>query len=1216
VRQDAINRLLGGEGSIPQATASQATVTGPPMADVGEEAVPRSPERIGPYRLGRLVGAGGMGLVYEALDEERGSTVALKTLAGLGSTTRLRRFKSEFRSVTDISHPNLLRVYELITDGKRWAFTMEMIDGVDFVAHTRGAAEVTLCAALRQLVEGIIALHACGLLHLDLKPANVLVERGGRVVILDFGLVRALDAGDDAHPWVGTPTHMAPEQARGGALTPACDWYAVGVILFEALTGRLPFPGGVDEVLRAEGPVSAPDPRQWAPDAPSTLCDLCVALLAMDPEWRADGRDVLLALGDGGEVVTSAAPVVRLIGRDEALAALDAAFAARGAGCVGVHLRGASGIGKTALLDHFVRELRSRGALVLVGRCHERETTPHKGLDAIFEGLAAHIEARSDVPSEWLTDLDEALQMFPALARPTLASSVAPDEAPAARHQAIQKLRAVLSRLASERPLVLAIDDVQWGDRDGAGLLSDLLAAPAPALALVILAGRPAGPEVPESDQFLAVLRERPPAWAGLVDVDLAPLAEDAARELALAHVGPERAEDAGHIVAEAAGNPFLIEELSRHAADTRSLQALVDRRVCALPDAARRVLRVVAVAAQPLPQALAWAAAGALGEPHRVFTNLRAASLIRAGGPRDRDVVETYHDRIRDAVVAALASKDHVELHRSLAEAFDRCSPDEPERLARHWHGAGELTRAAHHAERAARVAEHAFAFERAAAWLADAAAWNPSDQPRVHALSVRRAQALVHAGHGTEAGRLYAATATDDAAGHDLQRRAIDAYLTAGCIDEGLGLARPLLAKLSVGAPANSPRITIELLLATVRLLWRGPEIRLPVPTAAIDPAAVLRVDLCWSLGRGLSNTIPRLGTVFMLRSLLLAQDLGDPLRVARGFAYLGGILPALGPRAARRGEAFLHRAEALGAGDSITRGSVEIWGAFRWLLVGAWSDVVAAVERGIGWLAAVRTDTSWERTVGECFALAALEQSGSWRALGVRAEAGLTDARARGDRYAEVVFSQFLAQVRLAGGDLAEFDALLAGSGATWTRDEYTLQHFYALRLAILRQLYVGDTLGAERDLSAAWPKIRGSELLTAPPSRIEVWLLVARVGLARAVAAPRDRAPLRRAIRAIRALRRVSRRDVPAQALLLEACLEACSGRPSAARFREGAEALAALDMPLLAACAALRGAEIRGNRTAAVAAEARLADCGIPAPDRWLAIYAPCPAAVS
>ena len=179
------------------------------------------PEFPGHEILGQL-GAGGMGVVYKARDVTRDSIVALKTLLHCGAAD-LYRFKQEFRALADLNHPNLVMLYQLLSAREQWCFTMELVEGQDFLSALRpatsldaptgaydplavpamslptsgepapmqGCDEDRLRDELRQLGEGLNFLHAGGKLHCDLKPSNVMVERGGRVVILDFGLVQS-----------------------------------------------------------------------------------------------------------------------------------------------------------------------------------------------------------------------------------------------------------------------------------------------------------------------------------------------------------------------------------------------------------------------------------------------------------------------------------------------------------------------------------------------------------------------------------------------------------------------------------------------------------------------------------------------------------------------------------------------------------------------------------------------------------------------------------------------------------------------------------------------------------------------------------------------------------------------------------------------------------------------------------------------------------------
>ncbi|HEU5059069.1 MAG TPA: protein kinase, partial [Kofleriaceae bacterium] len=585
------------------------------------------------FQVQRRLGAGGMGVVYEAYDRERATRVALKTLRHRDAAA-LYRFKREFRGLADISHPNLAALHELVSAGDEWFFTMELVEGVDFISWVRGldssseldetvdyltgpagggnhnevASGPTLegppgvgaspppsCDrlrdALRQLAEGVHALHQVGKLHRDIKPSNVMVDRSGRVVLLDFGLITELvrPAGDHTDEnLVGTADYMSPEQGASLPLGPASDWYSVGTVLYRALTGILPFHGPPVVVLMDKQRREPPPPQQLCPELPADLCELCIDLLRTDPARRPDGADILRRLGSTG-AATRAAPrrplgsrtrAAPLIGRAEHAAALREAFlATRRGGAVTVLVRGRSGMGKSVLIEHVAGELqREHGAVVLAGRCYERESVPYKALDSLVDSLSRHLAqlGRHDAEALLPRDVLAVARLFPVLRRVDAVAAaprrVAAPDPHELKRRGLVALRELLARMADRRPLVLAIDDLQWGDLDSTSILVDLLHPPDPPAMLLLLSYRS---EDAEGSQAVRQLIEgcRAPG-AGAVDVreiEVGALASDEAQELALALLGREvdgaesgQARLAGAIGRESGGNPFLIDQLVR----------------------------------------------------------------------------------------------------------------------------------------------------------------------------------------------------------------------------------------------------------------------------------------------------------------------------------------------------------------------------------------------------------------------------------------------------------------------------------------------------------------------------------------------------------------------------------------------------------------------------------------------------------------------------
>src|SRR5262245_29745083 len=204
---------------------------------------------------------------------------------------------------------------------------MELCPGRSFLHWLRSAPagdeESRLRHALRQLAQAVHALHQADKLHRDLKPSNVLVTPEGRVVVLDFGLSAELPSSglyhSSQHHLVGTVAYMAPEQAACDPVTAASDWYSVGVMLYEALTGHLPFEGSHVDVLIDKQHHEPRPPTVYVQDIPEDLKWLCIDLLRRDPGQRPYGSEIIRRLGDATAAPMKAAPVRPFVGRERHL---------------------------------------------------------------------------------------------------------------------------------------------------------------------------------------------------------------------------------------------------------------------------------------------------------------------------------------------------------------------------------------------------------------------------------------------------------------------------------------------------------------------------------------------------------------------------------------------------------------------------------------------------------------------------------------------------------------------------------------------------------------------------------------------------------------------------------------------------------------------------------------------------------------------------------
>lgn len=1325
------------------------------------------------YTVRRVLGAGGMGVVYEALDHERGSPVALKTLRRLDPAA-LYRFKREFRALAGAVHPNLVKLYELVAEGERAFFSMELVRGVDFLRYVghptwpgadtatghsrpdstdaefpraltrsrtrsehfagpreetrafpesqsvdlsdvRGADDVAgppmapaadstvpralplparvraddvascldvprLRHALRQLADAVTALHGMGYLHRDLKPSNVLVTDEGRLVLLDLGLVTWINPAEASFERyvAGTAAYMSPEQALARPLAEPTDWYSLGVMLYEALTGTRPFRGTFEQVLRAKHTQVPVPPSELVASVPPDLEALCLDLLQQEPADRPTGEQILERLSAAGPadelegVVPSFGPSASLqapgsafVGRDDHLEALQEAYRAAADGAtVTVHLMGPSGMGKSSLLRHFLDELAlgRDGAVVLSGRCYERESVPYKAVDGLIDSLSRYLRSlpKGRVDSLLPRGIEALARVFPVLGQVEAVSN-ARGQMPAVdphelRRRAFIALRELLRRIGSRRPLVLCVDDLQWGDLDSVHLLVDLV-RPIDPPSLLLLASyraeevescphlkalrRAQLPDVeqPTSGGYLPVpegsLDQPLPTRPDVVEIDVGPLPRQTVIDLAIRLLGGEdsvtRRQQAGAIAAEARGNPFFAHELVRWVQHTEAdltglqagdgvrastparvrLESVLRARVEALPPAARDVLEAVAVAGRPVPRSVLRIATDVGAREHDAIDLLRSTHLLRVRDTGGEEAVETYHDRIREVLVAEMPTYQLRERHLRMALALQGSRYADPEPLAEHYAGAGHLEKAGEYALLAADQASEALAFDRAAMLLRFAMRTLEREDVAWRGLEVRLADALANAGRAGEAAELYLGCVAS-AQGYDavaLQARAAEEFLRNGQLAEGTQALGGVLSAVRMKMPDTPGGAVRSLALRRVRLRMRGLGWR-ERPAEDVTTAQRMRVDVCLAVASSLGMIDTIRGADFQTRGLLLALQIGEPSRVARALVMESIYASTTGTAGRKRAARILAEAAGLAErlGEPLLRGLIALAASVAAYQGGEWTRAREMAQRAERIFTEQCSGATLEVATTRHFLLLALLQLGELAEMGIRAPAYIAAAEARGDRFTSTSFRNGCMNITwLADDRPTDARGAVQRAMRSWGDTGFLLQHYEGLYAEATIDLYCGDGASAYERIVAAWPKLRGSQLLRLQQLHLEVLYLRGRAAIA--AGHPKE-------ARSVAArMRREGMAWADPLAELLLAGADASEGAlQNAAQRLEGlVPALDLRDMHLYAAAARARLGATRGGPGGADAvhrAHAAMAAQGIRRPERMVALFAP------
>ncbi|HVG63545.1 MAG TPA: AAA family ATPase [Hyalangium sp.] len=728
---------------------------------------------LGPYRILGPLGRGGMGQVFQGQHQESGQLAALKTVQ-TPAALHLSSLRREVRALGRVRHPGLVRILgQGVDQGRPW-YAMELLHGRtlrDVLAGgeqapaggeptlpTEGTLEppsrpkdsaaappaleraVSLLRLVRDVCAPLAALHSAGLVHRDLKPENIFVTAHGMPVLVDLGIAarfggaagrESFTSGDELQA-IGTRPYMAPEQLHGELVDARADLYALGIILYECLTGQRPFgaPGLGGRLARRSGqrPIV---PSQLVPGIPPALDSLVLRLLEPQPRARLGYAEDVAGLLDqslsswghgaprdpefweGGPIASSSSTSrsrpwlyrPELAGREQVLGTLgEAVDRLRQEGRGGrIYIGGGSGVGKTRLVMELARRAMGQGVAVLSCPCRPVDSpgadpsssAPLHPFRPLLQALADRCRAGGAMVTEELpgtvarilAPYEPSLGDLPGLeAYPELV----PLDATSTRLRLFDALASALMSFSARAPLVLVVDDLQWADELSLGFLRGLGHGPVAEAAILILGtcrgGDPSG--------RLASVTEA----AGSTHVELGRLDAASVRAMAASMLAlPELPADIGGFLTGAAeGNPFFVAEYLRAAIEAGVLGRERDGQWRFLPSEPSGAVPT------PLPRSLDELIAGrvgALGGPEQAVLDaaavlghsLEVGLLTRLAGLEESaasDAIQTLclqalleeeegqlrfvHDRLREAAYARISSTARMRLHGYAAQLLE----------------------------------------------------------------------------------------------------------------------------------------------------------------------------------------------------------------------------------------------------------------------------------------------------------------------------------------------------------------------------------------------------------------------------------------------------------------------------------------------------------------------------------------------------------------
>ncbi|MGB9299631.1 MAG: ABC transporter substrate-binding protein [Anaerolineae bacterium] len=686
------------------------------------------------YRLECEIGRGGMAIVYRAHDTLLKRDVAVKVVSETAApgTAARARLLHEARAAASLNHPNIVSIHDAGEANGSPFIVMELVKGESLhKQRPEGLEEIVAIAC--QVCAALEYAHAHDIIHRDLKPENVLLAADGTAKLTDFGLARSIASRVTSEGViVGTVFYLAPELALGQDFDGRADLYALGVMLYELTTGRLPFTAD-DPVAVISQHLHVPivPPRAKNPEIPPVLDDLIVRLLSKAPEDRpASASEVLRLLEQPRLLEREAVPTRelsmleriqrgRMVGREREMQETRALWtkALAGEGQM-LLISGELGIGKTRLAREIVTQAEISGGWALVGISYAEGGTPYAPFRRMIrEVLRNGFMEGLDLPAFMLADL---LTLTPELRPryPDLPENPRLD--PQAEQQRLfENLVIFCTALSDRAPLLVLVEDLQWADSGTLSLLRHLARHTRRQRLMIVATYREV--ELDEARLLHEVLldlhRERL-----ATRLELTRLGREETRELLEVLFGKKiSAEFMDAIYRETEGNPFFIEEVCKGLVESgrlyyedgrwrrppsiadlgipQSVRVAIQSRVEKLPVASQETLHLAAIMGREFDFDTLAEASELEEEPLiEALENAERAQLIQEVSAEEGGTFAFVHGLIASTLVESLRTLQRRRLHRRAAAAMETLNADDFEALAYQYDQAGEVERATHY--------------------------------------------------------------------------------------------------------------------------------------------------------------------------------------------------------------------------------------------------------------------------------------------------------------------------------------------------------------------------------------------------------------------------------------------------------------------------------------------------------------------------------------